>query len=116
MNLTCQTSQSNADFTLGEPFDRRVTLLVAYNDARQELQRVQGDGTSDDILNAKWAVAEKLADLNAHEHHLGTSFVMGFRFALQHCTGSLSDLFSEVPVLVELADAIADLEDKGGRR
>ena len=116
MNLTCQTPQSNTDVTLGDPFDRRAVLLIAYYDARKELQRVQVDGTSDGILAAEWTVAEKLGDLEAHEHHLATAFVMALRFALRHCMASLSDLISEVPTVVELADAVADLEDKGGRR
>ncbi len=116
MNLTCQTWQYNTDFTLGEPFDRRAALLITHNDARRELQRVQVDGTSDDILATEWTVAEKLGDIEAHEHHLATAFVMALRFALRHCMASLSDLLSEVPTVVELADAVADLETKGGRR
>ena len=116
MNLTCRTSQYNTDFALGDPFDHRAALLIAYNDARKELQRVQVNGTSDDILSAEWGVAEKLGDLEAHEHHLATAFVMALRFALRHCIASLSDLISEVPAVVELADAVADLETKGGRR
>ena len=116
MNSPALSPPINGELGLGEPFDRRAALLIAYNDARRELQRVQVDGTSDDILATEWTVAEKLGDIEAHEHHLATAFVMALRFALRHCMASLSDLLSEVPTVVELADAVADLETKGGRR
>ena len=116
MNVPALSPPINGELGLGEPFDHRAALLIAYNDARKELQRVQVGGTSDDILSAEWGVAECLGDLEAHEHHLATAFVMALRFALRHCMASLSDLISEVPAVVELADAVADLETKGGRR
>lgn len=116
MNSISISPPINGELGLGEPFDRRAALLIAYNDARRELHRVQVDGTSDDILSAEWGVAARLGDIETHEHHLATAFVMALRFALRHCIASLSDLISEVPAVVELADAVADLETKGGRR
>ena len=116
MNAPALSPLPNADHGLGEPFDRRAALLSSYYDARAELQLAQVEGASDVILEAGWAVTEKLARLEAHEHHLAASFVMALRFALRHCRASLSDLISEVPAVIELAEAVADLEDKGGRR
>ena len=73
MNSPALSPPINGELRLGDPFDRRAALLIAYNDARKELQRVQVGATSDDILSAEWGVAECLGDLETHEHHLATA-------------------------------------------
>lgn len=115
MKVTSLPPPGNGGFGLGEPFDTRAGLLIAHDDARKELYRRQMDGDRDAIASAAWTVTERSGDLLSHEHDLANAVLMALRFAVKHYPASVSEVVSEVPAVVELADAVAALEDKGVR-
>ena len=116
MMVRTPSPPGNGGFGLGEPFDTRAALLIAHDDARKQLHRAQVDGDQAAIASAEWTVTERFGDLLAHEHHLSNAVLMALRFALRHDPESLSEVLSEVPAVVELAEAVVVLEDKGVRR
>lgn len=116
MTLPLLFPPGNSGFGLGEPFDARSGLLLAYDDARKALHRAQVDGDRDAIRSAEWALTERAAELEAQERHLADEFLLSLRLARKHRADTLSDLLSDVPAVVELANAVAALEDKGVRR
>jgi hypothetical protein len=115
MTIPIPPPTGNDGFALGEPFDTRAALLLAHDDARKRLHAAQVDGDRDAIYAAEWTVAETGGDLLAHEHHLSQAVLMALRFAVRHFPDSLSAVLSQVPAIVELADAVAALEVKGVR-
>jgi hypothetical protein len=72
-------------------------------------------GNRDDILKAERQLAERGGALDAHEDHLAQAALLGLRLAVKRYPDSLSDWLSEVPVVVQLAEAVVALEDRGVR-
>lgn len=110
MKVSSIPPPGNGGFALGDPFDARAALLLAHDDARRSLRRRQVEGDRAAVLEAELTATETAADLLAHEQHLAAAFTMMFRFAVRHFPASVSDLLSQVPAVVELADAVAALE------
>ena len=99
MILTTSAPPDKAEFGLGEPFDRRAGLLIAYHDARKQLQRVQVDDTHADILNAEWDVTDALGKLEQHERETAEAWLTGLRWTVRHYPQSLADLLSETHIV-----------------
>ena len=95
MIIISSAPADNTDFGLGEPFDRRAGLLIAHQDARKQLQRVQVDGTRADIRNAEWEVTDILGKLEQHERDTADALLFSLRMAVRHYPQSLADLLAE---------------------
>ena len=95
MIVSTSAPPDKAGFGLGEPLDRRAGLLIAYHDARKQLQRVQVDGTHADIRNAEWEVTDTLGKLKQHERDTADALLFSLRMAVRHYPQSLADLLSE---------------------
>ena len=99
MIIISSTPADNTDFGLGEPFDRRAALLIAHQDARKQLQRVQVDGTRADIRNAEWDVTDILGKLEQHERETAEAWLTGLRWTARQYPQSLANLLSETPII-----------------